>query len=785
MSDRALAVTTAVCRGVTAAGLRLAISRIPIVLVVVILMGCSTAGPREPAPEPPLEALLEAAENRARQGQMQTAAADFDLAMTRAREEGRPGIERVAATGLARALRTLGDLTGADAALARALELTDPSVERADLLLLSAEIAVSRSDERRFEAALDQAEKEGAGSSAIPARVAALRGRVALDRDQIVRALAAFEIAVQTEEPGLRAAALANRARALVLHGELDRARESARAAAALARAFPADQTTAYLYLNISQTWMRIARPTDGASLAIGSSRAADLEAAESTLRNAEGIARSLDDPLGLSYALGYGSELAQIRGELDVATALARQAIFESARAAAPESESLWSAQLGRLHAIAGERERAIASYERAIELIEAMRAEFTRSEGSVRRFREEIAPVYSELVDLLLQDAATREDDPDLLRRARDVLERYKVAELRDYFRDECVDARADRARSVDLIANDALVLYPILLPDRLELLVTLPGGRLVRRTVPNVGRAEIERVADEFRKLLTKRSTRQYLRTAQQLHRWLIAPIEADLEASGVSVLVSVPGGALRGIPLAALHDGDRFLVERIALATIPGLELSDPRALDRESLVPLLAGLSVSVDGFPALEHVGSELEAIRASIGGDLLLDSDFSMERIEQRLRKTPVNLLHFATHAEFLGSAEESYLLAWDGRVTMNRLADYVGLLRYRDEPLDLIVLSACETAEGDDRAALGLSGVAVRAGARSAIGTLWSVNDAGSARLIEAFYEALGKPGTSKASALQSAQRVLLDDPVFSHPGYWAAFLLINGWR
>ena len=113
-----------------------------------------------------------------------------------------------------------------------------------------------------------------------------------------------------------------------------------------------------------------------------------------------------------------------------------------------------------------------------------------------------------------------------------------------------------------------------------------------------------------------------------------------------------------------------------------------------------------------------------------------------------------------------------------------MERLDHCIGLFRYRDEPLELLTLSACETAAGDDRAALGLAGIAVKAGARSALATLWYINDQASSELVAEFYRQLKKPGMSRGKALQLAQLKLLNDPRYKHPCYWAPFLLINNW-
>jgi CHAT domain-containing protein len=113
-----------------------------------------------------------------------------------------------------------------------------------------------------------------------------------------------------------------------------------------------------------------------------------------------------------------------------------------------------------------------------------------------------------------------------------------------------------------------------------------------------------------------------------------------------------------------------------------------------------------------------------------------------------------------------------------------MNQLEQIVGIGQYRDKPVELLTLSACQTAAGDDRAALGLAGVAVKSGARSALATLWFVNDQATALLVSDFYQHLKDSSVSKAGALQQAQINILSDRRYRHPGYWSPYLLIGNW-
>jgi CHAT domain-containing protein len=202
------------------------------------------------------------------------------------------------------------------------------------------------------------------------------------------------------------------------------------------------------------------------------------------------------------------------------------------------------------------------------------------------------------------------------------------------------------------------------------------------------------------------------------------------------------------------------------------------------MKRENAKVLAMGLTEPVQGFPGLPYVSSELKAIQTLYGGQFLLNEQFRVSAMEKELKKEPFGIVHIASHGSFGGTVDKTFILAFDERFSMERFGEYVGLFRFRDEPLELLTLSACETAAGDEKAALGLAGVAVRAGARSAVATLWHVNDPASYELIVEFYKQLQKPSVSRASALQAAQLKMMNDLRYDHPGYWAPFLLINNW-
>jgi CHAT domain-containing protein len=671
-----------------------------------------------------------------------------------------------------------GQLSTAEALLAEAQAAMSGAADQALFHAVAADIAIARGRPAEAVRDLEQALASAgdAGEAAIRVR---LQGTLAVGRSLIGdhgAALAAAEAAATlADEAGLRRAegrALGNWARIAIDAGDPATAEQVLERASTLAESLPPDGEAGFFDLNLGRTWTRLGDT--------GRHRTRALLQFE----RAGAIGRSTSAPRLESYAVGYTAELYESEARFEDALALYRRAAFVAQTAQADDILYLWEWGSARVLGGMGREAEAKASLERSVALLESLRHQLPFVYGQRgREFQETLEPIYFGLVAAELAEADARSGvaRQTALRAARDTVEQLKAVELRNYFGDDCVE-RALARSAVDSISDSALVIYPIALPDRLVMLVNAPGGKLDSVEV-DVTAEELDRTVSTYRRLLEKRITREYLVPAQALYALLIEPLEALLNPR-IDTLIFVPHGSLNMVPMAALHDGRRHLIERFAVAVTPGLELTDPAPLSREDSSFLLAGLSQARDGFPPLSHVPNELESVAALGSGETLLDESFRLDRMTDALQSEAFNVLHIATHGEFGGETEESYLLTYDGRMEMAELERYVGLFRYRQQPLELLTLSACETASGDRRAALGLSGIAVKAGARSAVGSLWRVNDQSSAMLMNEFYGALGRPGTSRAKALQSAQQTLLQDLRYWHPGYWSAFLLISDW-
>jgi CHAT domain-containing protein len=497
-------------------------------------------------------------------------------------------------------------------------------------------------------------------------------------------------------------------------------------------------------------------------------------------------VAHRMNDQRTVSYAYGYLGQLYEDEQQYQEALELTRRAIFAAQKNNSTEALYRWHWQDGRILVHMGKLDEAIASYRLAIRDLRAVREEMSSCYADPElSYQKTAGAVCLEMVDLLLKRAARLregESGEPYLAEARDTLEVVKVLELREYFRDDCIDAARSAETKLDMVSKKTVVVYPVLFPDRAELLVSF-AGHLKRFTLA----ASIDELTKEiraFRRTLVKRTTWEFLPHAQKLYDWIVRPLEKDLDTVQPDTLVFVPDGPLRTIPMAALHDGRQFLINRYAIAITPGLYLTDPHPLRTERTKVLYLGLTQPVQGFPGLPYVAEELKSIKALYGGEMLLNDEFRLAKVEEELKKEPFSIVHVASHGQFGTNIGDTFILAFDQKFTMDRLSQYVGLFKFREEPLDMLVLSACETAAGDDRAALGLAGVAVRAGAGSALATLWHINDPASYELVVEFYRQLRSPSSSRAVALRAAQLKLLNDQRYDHPGYWAPFLLINNW-
>jgi len=529
--------------------------------------------------------------------------------------------------------------------------------------------------------------------------------------------------------------------------------------------------------------------------------------------------ARSIDDKRSEAYALGALGGLYLKTEDVANAQKLTEQALIQAQAIKAKDIAYLWQWQLGQILKIKGDITGAIAFYTEAVNTLKFLRNDLIALNPDVQfTFRDNVEPVYRQLVDLLLQPALVRggqgrqggagEELPiphypfsithsqfsvsqDNLKQARNVIEALQLSELENFFREACLEPKPKQIDEVvDKIDSTAAVIYPIILKDRIEIILKLANKSQLSHYTTYKQATEVETTLDKLGQTLREPDRiNDVKKLSQKMYEWLIQPLEDDLAKMNIKTLVFVLDGSLRNIPMTVLYDNQQkeYLIQKYAIALAPGLQLIDPKPLQLQQLNVLAAGVSEQreIEGrsFAPLNNVLVELHKIHSTIPkSEELINRTFTQTNVQNKIQKVGFNIVHIATHGEFSSNADKTFILTWE---QLLKVKDFDNLLRLRgtsDRAIELLVLSACQTASGDKRATLGLAGIAVRAGARSTLATLWSVEDQSTAELMNQFYKHLADTTETKAEALRQAQLTLLAK--YQTPYFWAPYVLVGNW-
>lgn len=589
--------------------------------------------------------------------------------------------------------------------------------------------------------------------------------------------------------------------------------------------------------------------------------------------------------------ALDALAQLYETDQRNDDALRLTKQALHLAAGLPAAQTADLLIAlewRRARLLKVRGDLAEALLAYRRTIEYLEAVRQDIpVEYEDGRSSYRSLFEPVYTAYADLLLQQldgqsSTQPSTQPSTqtstqtsvtvqasLQQLVQTLELIRQTELQDFLGDRCA-TEAVQGGSRRVLAQGTALFYPLILADRLELLLVDHQG-VTRRKVAVSGaelRAEASAYAGSLRRGLP--DTRG---AARRLYDWLLAPLSETLNAQQIERLIVVPDGAVRLIPIAALHDGKHYVIEKFAVSMLTGMSMTNLSEPSQEGMTALVAGLAQpgpvvdklgtllaaqilepdaatnrgltgkrelrairslavrakqndpiggettqesseegaviaatatvpnptpaasagSVSGSAevqalrerlALPGVREEVQGLARVVSGQQLLDESFTVGRFREAVNTGDYRILHIASHGIFGGHAESSFIMAYDDVINMNGLQSLLKNEKFQKTPLELLSLSACQTAEGNDRAPLGISGAAIKARAKSVLGTLWPVDDLAAKTLMQQLYSGLTREHQSKVEALRQAQLKLLRDPEMQHPFYWAPFVLIGNW-
>jgi CHAT domain-containing protein/tetratricopeptide (TPR) repeat protein len=523
-----------------------------------------------------------------------------------------------------------------------------------------------------------------------------------------------------------------------------------------------------------------------------------DIKQLQQQIQSAQKIATDLNQTRSQAYLAILSSNLSTWQNDGKSALQSTDEGIFWAKTANAPDILYRLYNQRGSLLNTKGDRAGAITAYKSAVSTLKSIRADVDSvSSDSLFSFQNDISPIHRNLVRLLLQDRNGQPDEATL-REARSVIESLQVAELNNYLGSDCLQAKQVDVESLKAAENTA-VIYPIVLPDRLAVIVSLPGKvRSLKLFSSPIAEAELNRMVKALRVALTdKIDIEAYQEPSQKIYDWLIRPLEPSLTQA--QTLMFVLDGKLRNVPMAALSDGKQYLIEKYNLALTPSLQLADPKPLENRQLGVLAFGLADKAGevllpsgqsrDFSRLPNVKQEIGSIQSLIQNTKsFIDANFTDLQFRTSVKNSTVPIVHLATHGEFSSDRDSTFLLATDGAGKLTTIGlDELSTSLARDDldnPLELLILSACQTAAGDDRAALGIAGVALRSGARSTIASLWSVDDQATSILMQKLYEQVKTQKVTRSEAIRTAQIMLLKDPKYRHPYYWAPFILVGNW-
>jgi len=509
--------------------------------------------------------------------------------------------------------------------------------------------------------------------------------------------------------------------------------------------------------------------------------------------------AKTLNSKTAESYVLGNLGGMYEYLGKLNKAQKATEEALYLAQPSEASNIAYQWQWQMGRLLKQQGKIKEAIASYEAAVKTLESVRGDLLAINSDVQfSFRDNVEPLYRELVDLLLKHEETSIPNQENIKEASQKIDKLQLAELQNFLR--CNLSNLEQVKEVKKKDPKAAIIYSIILKKRLVTIYELPGEEnLFYKETPNLLHSEIEHNLKSLRNnLKDPANTPKVMEQSGKLYQWIIKPLENHLKQYHVETLVFVQDGYLRNIPMAVFYDEEKreYLLEKnYAIALAPRLQLFSPQfsqltpSPSQEKLKVFRGGVDIQqeFDGttFSPIEKLTEELEGIPKEITlSKPIVNADFTKSNIQQRLKSASFSAIHWKTHGVFSSDPDKTFIVAYKERIKAKDLNNLIQIGSKRGAtPLELVVLSACETATGDNRAVLGLAGIAVRTGARSVISTLWKAEDAANTEFMIRFYQELLKPGMTKAQAVHKAQIALKNELGYT-PHLWANYILIGNW-
>jgi len=430
-----------------------------------------------------------------------------------------------------------------------------------------------------------------------------------------------------------------------------------------------------------------------------------------------------------------------------------------------------------GDIYQAFNDSQAAILAYKNAISSIETLNQDSLSINTEQRiNFNSQIEPIYREALNLLLNSDNINKSK---LIEAINISDKLRIAQLQNYFGDDCFEIQGNNTTNSGKIPDSTVLINSIILNNRVFFILQLPNGE-IHYSQTKIDRDNIYSKADKWSKDLNNRTNWNFSENSRFFYNLIIKPFESILLSQETSQIIFVHDGILRNLPMAALFDGEKYLAQKWASVSSLGLKFTPPIYPEEENsnkLKVIAFGLENPTNGWTMLDNVPQEIKNILNILNGDAFLNTQFTFDNFKSKLRQEDYSILHLATHAYFGGAAETSFILAHDGQISALQLED---ILTQSKEIPTLLVLSACETATGNDSSLLGLAGIAARSGVKSTIGSLWEVDDQYQSKIIEDFYSYWQEPTYNKATALQKVQ--IEQIKLLAHPQKWAVLNLIG---
>jgi CHAT domain-containing protein len=524
-----------------------------------------------------------------------------------------------------------------------------------------------------------------------------------------------------------------------------------------------------------------------------------------SILDNALTIAKNLNNPRVESFALGAIGHFYECLGRTKEALTLTQKAILVANQDLnTKDGLYLLEWQKGRIFQAKGQFNLAVNAYQNAYNTLENIRSDLLTTEKDVQLdFRDSIEPIYRQLAQLKLQLADSQSlssiQQKQELKEVLKIIDHLRLAELQNHLGNDCF-LRIDAPVSQPISAfPQTAIINSLMFQEKTAIIIILPDQSIKIHWIKQNKANIIENIAQFRQSILDGFLTLGDYDTSlsETLYSQIIRPFETDLQEYDVKNLVFIQDSPFRPIPMAALHDGKQFLIEKYAVSTTPSLSLTflQKRTLSDNKTLILGVTEESQIDGqiFPSLDNIPLEIATISQQFPNhQLLVNQQFNPQTLTQTLDNADYSIIHIATHAQFGTIPDDTFLVAGNNdKIALKSLENTLRLLESGSNSVELLTLTACETAEGDERSALGLAGVAIQAGVQSAIASLWPVSDQSTLQLILAFYDNLINSGVNKAEALREAQIQLIQaqsnpdiNNQYSHPVYWSSFILIGNW-